>query len=161
MTDSKLYQNNFQPNGELLVLIVLVAIALMFGLSSCTPSRACRKWAKEMYKPDTHYVRDTIRIPEIKVDTHFVMKHDSTTETFYVDRDRLHIEIQRVRDTLLVKGRCDSIIKEVIKEVKVGVSQPCTQEGGQLCFELWWLWVVGGCIGLALLFGLALKIKNI
>jgi hypothetical protein len=162
MTDSKLYQNNYPPNSKWLVFIVLIVITLIFGLSGCLISKkACKEWAATTYKPDTKIVKEYIYIPEIKVDTQLIVRNDTTKETFFIDRERLHIKIERVRDTLRVTGRCDSIIKEVIKEVNVSVSQPCTEDEGQFCFTKWWAWVGIVLIAAGIVLGFALKIKNI
>jgi hypothetical protein len=164
MTDSDLYTENkniFPNGGKILLYVVLIVLAIMLLNGCLTTKKACREWAEATYKPDTKYVKEYIYVPEIKVETELVMKHDSLIEHFFIDKERLHIEIKRVRDTLIVKGRCDSIVKEVVKTVYVSVSQPCTEDEGQWCLEKWWLWVVLAGLGLACLVGVALKIKNI
>ena len=164
MIDSHLYSENrnlFPNRGKILLWVVLIVVAIMLLNGCLITKKACREWAAATYKPDTKIVKEYIYVPEIKVDTHFVLKNDTTVQNWFIDRDRFHVEIKRIHDTLHIKGRCDSIIKEVTKTVTVSVSQPCTQDSGQFCFEMWWLWVLLGVIGLGMTVGVAIKIKNI
>jgi hypothetical protein len=94
------------------VIAILVLFVLVFG---CSPqARLTRLVAKhpELKTNDTITVKDTVIIPAVKVDTSKVMKK---VDTFYIDRDRVHLEVIRHDDTIKVEGgsRSDTVIKEV------------------------------------------------
>lgn len=88
-------------------------LALLFVtsllLSSCKPLEPILQ---------TVTVRDTVIVPEVRIDTMLVTKPADTITLF---KDRLKVQIVRKHDTLLVAGECQTDTVYITKEVALPV----------------------------------------
>ena len=106
--------------GFILLLVVI--------LTSCSPvARFTRLVKKHPYliQKDTVTKVDTIRInvpletvdSVFQLDTFLIELHDTITVT----KDRLKVEIFRVKDSIIVNGKCDTVYIDKIIERKIPV----------------------------------------
>jgi hypothetical protein len=128
------------------VVVYLAVVAfwllVMFALHGCCPKIVPLEKRVEFH--------DTLIVTKpAKVDTHFVLK-DGEERVIY--KDKLRIEVQRLRDTLRVDGECkpDTVTVQVPlyyeKEAVIKTERETP----------WWNWLIIGVLGLAILI-LALK----
>ncbi|MCX7929071.1 MAG: hypothetical protein N2558_05335, partial [Patescibacteria group bacterium] len=71
----------------------------------------------ELLKKDSIFVHDTIITKEINTDTIFYPKH--FTDTFYLDREKLKIQIIRQRDTIRVHAKVQPDTVFVEKKIPI------------------------------------------
>jgi hypothetical protein len=100
--------------------LAIISIILL----SCSPKQRFDRLIKNhpyLLTTDTLVVRDTIRItvPEVKVDT--VVKVDQLYDTITIIKDQLKVKVWRVRDSVFINGKCDTVFIDKIIERKVPV----------------------------------------
>lgn len=110
----------------------LLYISLLF-LASCSIEKKCHRLEKRIVKnarfcqmimKDTITVKDTVYIGTVRKDSTFVMSN--TIDTFYLNKDRLHVQIYKEVDTIRVFAQCDGdtiYIKKIVEVDKVQVSE--------------------------------------
>lgn len=134
----------------LMVVIVSLMLAIAFG--GCSIEKKCHRLEGRIVKnakyctltlTDTLTVKDTVYIGTVRKDSTFVL--DKSVDTFYINNERLHVQIVKEYDTLRVNARCDSIY--VYKEIKVPYESVEVKEAavmlrsfGRFCKR--WFWVV-------------------
>jgi len=84
-------------------------LASVLLLASCKPLEPILQ---------TVTVRDTVIVPEVRIDTVIVTKPADTITLF---KDRLKVQIVRKHDTLLVAGECQTDTVYITKEVALPV----------------------------------------
>lgn len=104
-------------------------VILLILLQSCTPAQRLGRLVSkhpELVGIDTIYKQDTTIIEAVRADSTFIFSH--VTDTFYMDKDRLHVKIVRYNDTIQVFGECatDTIIKEIM--VQTNEVRPVVKE---------------------------------
>jgi len=92
-------------------------IILLLLLQSCSPAQRLGRLVKknpELVGIDTIYKSDTTVIEAVRADSTFIFS--KSIDTFYMDKERLHVKVVRHNDTIQVFGECatDTIIKEVM-----------------------------------------------
>lgn len=94
-------------------------IPLLFIIISCTPQRRFDRLVKKypyLLKSDTLVVRDTIRdtvritIPDVQVDT--VVNIKELYDTITIEKDRIKVQVYRVKDKVYISGKCDTVYIE-------------------------------------------------
>jgi hypothetical protein len=94
---------------------------IMFGCSAIKRHDRLVQRHPYVHQDKIDTIRDTVRItiPEIKVDTFYHM--DQLYDTIYLEKERLKVQIYRVRDSIYVSAKCDTIYQEKIisRPVKV------------------------------------------
>lgn len=106
------------------ILHFIAGFGLAGALFACSPierhSRLVEKYPF-VHTQDTVKIVDTVRItvPKIKVDT--VLSLQMLTDTVTIEKERLKIKLYRVRDSIYVEGKVDTLFieKEVIRKVPV------------------------------------------
>ncbi len=89
----------------------------MLLLQSCSPAQRLGRLVKknpELVGIDTIYKSDTTIIEAVRADSTFIFS--KSVDTFYMDKERIHVKVVRHNDTIQVFGECatDTIIKEVV-----------------------------------------------
>ena len=88
-------------------------------LIACTPQRRFDRLVKKypyLLTNDSIVVRDTIRdtiritIPEVEVDTVVTIKELYDTVT--IEKDRIKVQVYRVKDKVYISGKCDTVYIE-------------------------------------------------
>jgi hypothetical protein len=105
----------------------------------------------ELMIPDTIVISDTMTIPQVEADTVFYL--DSIHDTIILQKDRLEITLNRVHDTLYVRGKCKAdtiIILRSIPVEKIKIVKPDKLD--QLISKIPWL--ISGLIFIILLLAL-------
>jgi len=88
---------------------------LMLLVMGCSPAKRLERLIAlhpELVKADTVHVRDTFTFPRVKADTVFSLA--ALRDPVVIDKDRLHIELQTINDTMVVHGECkaDTVFRE-------------------------------------------------
>lgn len=115
--------------SKLQVVFRLVGFMLIsLFLASCSPTKRFARLVKKyphVLRLDTIKQIDTIRVnvPVVSVDTIFETQNfiEKLQDTIYVEKERLKIKMFRVRDSIFVEGKCDTIYIDKIIERKVPV----------------------------------------
>jgi hypothetical protein len=100
---------------------------------------------------DTIVINDTMTIPEVEADTVFYL--DSIHDTFLLQKDRLEVTLNRIHDTLYIRGKCKAdtiIIHRIVPVEKIKIVKPDKLD--QLILKIPWL--VSGLIFIILLMAL-------
>ena len=94
-------------------------IPIFIILLSCTPQRRFDRLVKKypyLLTNDSLIIRDTIRdtiritIPEVEVDTIVTIKE--LYDTVVIEKDRIKIQVYRVKDKVYISGKCDTVYIE-------------------------------------------------
>lgn len=94
-------------------------IIFLLVLTACTPQRRFDRLVKKypyLLTSDTLIVKDTIRdtirivIPDVQVDT--VVNIKELYDTIAIDKDRLKVQVWRVKDKVYINGKCDTVYIE-------------------------------------------------
>jgi len=94
--------------------ILKISLLLVLSIQTgCSPSARLNRFLTrhpELMIPDTIVISDTMTIPQVEADTAFYL--DSIHDTIILHKDRLEITINRIHDTLYIRGKCkaDTII---------------------------------------------------
>jgi len=122
------------------ILLLLFAWVLILLLNSCSCNSALKRVQKKCnYKvnTDTIYLRDSIVVKEVRLDTiTFAPLHD----TVYIQKDKLKIKYVKLSgDSIFIRGICeaDTIYKDrivTINKTEYKASRP------------WWHWFLGGML---------------
>lgn len=110
-------------------------IILILLFASCSPQAKFRRLVKnnpDLVKVNIITKLDTTFIPGVSVDSVVVgwigPDASSPTDTAYIYRDRVRVELVKVKDSIKVYAEClpDTIIKEIVTEVntQVDASRP-------------------------------------
>ncbi len=137
-------------------------IIVLLLLQSCSPAQRLGRLVKknpELVGIDTIYKSDTTIIEAVRADSTFIFS--KSIDTFYMDKERLHVKVVRYNDTIHVFGECatDTIIKEVM--VQTNTVNPVIKERkslGKTLLDFTLLLFALLCFGL-LLFWLASKLN--
>ena len=106
-------------------IIVLIVLGV---LVACSPTRRFNRLINKypyLITQDTVKQIDTvvISVPKVKVDS--VIQIDSFLidlhDTIIIEKERLKIELFRVKDSIIVNGNCDTVYLEKIIERKIPV----------------------------------------
>jgi len=132
--------------------ILKISLLLVLSIQAgCSPSTRLNRLLirhPELKIPDTIVISDTMTIPQVQADTVFYL--DSIHDTIILQKDRLEITLNRVHDTLYVRGNCKAdtiIIHRLIPVEKIKVVKPDKLD--QLISKIPWL--ISGLIGLLVL----------
>jgi hypothetical protein len=94
-------------------------IFFLLVLTACTPQRRFDRLVKKypyLLTSDTLVIRDTIRdtiritIPEVEVDTIVTVKE--LYDTITIKKDRIKVQVWRVKDKVYINGKCDTVYIE-------------------------------------------------
>lgn len=107
-------------------LVFFMAFAVF--LVSCSPTKRFARLVKKyphVLRLDTIKQIDTIRVnvPVVSVDTIFETQNfiEKLQDTIYIEKERLKIKMFKVRDSIFLEGKCDTIYVDKIIERKVPV----------------------------------------
>jgi len=126
-------------------------IILILVLQSCSPqSRLHRLIAHhpELSIVDSIHIKDTVIVPGMKFDTAFVFS--TKIDSVLVQKDHLHLVIQKVHDTLLIHAAVDPdtiYISKVVPVTKIKV----VKESFLTSFKTMLPWLVVALIALIIL----------
>ena len=128
-------------------LIILCGILLV----ACSPSQRLARLLEhhpELKIPDTLFIKDTVPLPFIQADTSWHI--DNLRDTAFLTKDRLEVSLQRLLDTIYLKGKCnaDTIYLEhqiPVEKIKLVKKDKIDQLIDQIP------WIVSGIIAVALL----------
>lgn len=106
------------------VLYFLAGFGLAGALIACAPVKRHARLVEKypfVHTQDTVEIRDTVRItvPEIRIDS--VFSYKMLLDTVTLEKENLKIKIYRIRDSIYVTAKSDTITltKEIIKKVPV------------------------------------------
>ena len=139
----------------------ILKISLLLVMSTqtgCSPTARLNRLLihhPELMIPDTIVISDTMTIPQVEADTVFYL--DSIHDTIILQKDRLEITLNRIHDTLYVRGKCkaDTIIIHrsiPVEKIKIVKSDKLDQLISKIP------WIISGLIGL-LVFAIVITLK--
>ena len=129
-----------------------LSLLLLLLLTSCSPQYRLNRLIAlhpELKTPDTIFIRDSLIVPQVQVDTMFDFK--TIRDTVIIQKDRLQIKLSRIHDTLFLTGQCkgDTVyINRKIPVEKIKIVKPDYLDN----FISRLPWIVIGFICLILLF---------
>jgi len=123
-------------------LILLKSILIACLLTSCSPSGRLERLVEhhpELKTTDTVRFFDIVPVPPVSIDT--TLPVISLADTAIISRDRLEISLLRIRDTVIVHGKCkaDTIIHEIlipVEHIKLVSQAP------KYCSFLKFIWII-------------------
>jgi hypothetical protein len=142
---------------------LLTAAFIAAALCGCSVQKKCdrierkivagAKHCLNLNRTDTITVKDTFFVGTIRKDSTFVM--NKTIDTFYLNKERLHVQIYKQHDTLMVHGQCDSIY--VVKEIRVPYEQIYVKELNVWIWKItrflkFWWWAIVLALALYLIY---------
>ncbi|PLX10727.1 MAG: hypothetical protein C0594_04455 [Marinilabiliales bacterium] len=92
----------------------------IFILSGCSAERRLHRLIAlhpELVKNDTIHIQDTAFIPETKVDT--IVHYSTLRDTITITKEKLHVKIHQVRDTVYIAAHQDPDTIIITKEIPV------------------------------------------
>ncbi len=104
------------------------SLLLILLLSSCSPQYRLNRLIAlhpELKTPDTIFIRDSLIVPQVQVDTMFDFK--TIRDTVIIQKDRLQIKLSKIHDTLFLTGKCkgDTVyINRKIPVEKIKIVKP-------------------------------------
>jgi hypothetical protein len=134
----------------------LFAAMVFMAIHGCTPQKRLQRLVKkhpELIKTDTIRIHDTIYTATIRHDT--VIHERALYDTIRIEKDRLRVEVFRVRDSVFISGTCIGDTIHYYKEVHhdtIHVAPPKPLTLWQR-IEKWLLWLL-----VALLFATLLRL---
>jgi len=131
-------------------------LSLLLLSTACSPQKKLERLVAhhpELRLADTILFRDSLKLPEVTLDTALALIRLS--DTTVIRKDRLEISLIRLRDTIYLKGRCkaDTIIRTLripVERIKLIKTEP--KENVLSKF----MWIAAGLIVIILL----LRIRN-
>ncbi len=142
---------------SILKISLLLVLSIQTGCSPTARLNRLLNHHPELKIPDTILITDTITIPQVEVDTVFYL--DSIHDTIILQKDRLEISLNRIHDTLYIRGKCRAdtmIIHRLIPVEKIKIVKPDKLD--QLISKT--PWMISGLICIILFFALlVLKFK--
>ena len=84
-----------------------LSLLLLLLLSSCSPQYRLNRLLAlhpELKTPDTIFIKDSVIVPQVQVDTLFDFK--TIRDTVIIQKDRLQIKLRKIHDTLFLTGKC-------------------------------------------------------
>jgi len=131
---------------------ILYLLFLLLLLSSCSPQYRLKRLIAlhpELKIPDTLFIRDSVIIPQVQVDTMLDLK--TIQDTVIIQKDRLQIKLSRIHDTLFLTGKCKGDTVYITRKIpveKIKIVKPDYLDD----FISKLPWIVIGLICLILLF---------
>lgn len=124
----------------------LYFFVLIFTIS-CSPIQRHTRLVKKfphVHTNDTIVFTDTLKIsvPEIKKDTVFYHEtfYTQLLDTIVIHKDRLKVQLMRVKDSIYIEGKCDTIKVEKVVIRKIPIKYYETESS-------WLKWVIIIAIG--------------
>ena len=105
-----------------------LSLLLILLLTSCSPQYRLNRLIAlhpELKTPDTIFIRDSLIVPQVQVDTMFDLK--TIRDTVIIQKDRLQIKLSKIHDTLFLTGKCkgDTVyINRKIPVEKIKIVKP-------------------------------------
>ena len=130
---------------------LLLVLSIQTGCSPSTRLNRLLTRHPELMISDTIVINDTMTIPQVVADTVFYL--DSLHDTIILQKDRLEITLNRIHDTLYIRGKCKAdtiIIHRIIPVEKIKIVKPDKLD--QLISKIPWL--ISGLIFIILLWAL-------
>jgi len=97
-----------------------ISLLLLLLLSSCSPQHRLTRLIAlhpELKVPDTIVIRDSLIVPQVRVDTMLDIK--TILDTVIIQKDRLQIKLSRIHDTLFVSGKCKGDTVYITRKIPV------------------------------------------
>jgi len=140
-------------NNQIMKIITKILFILFLCLIvSCSPSYRLNRLLAlhpELKVPDTLFIRDSLIVPQIQVDT--MLDFKTIRDTVIIQKDRLQIKLRRIHDTLFLTGKCKGDTVYITRKIPVEkIKIFKTDKIDNLISKL--PWIVIGFIGLILLF---------
>ena len=98
-------------------LMLLLILCLITGCSPTYRLNRLLALHPELKVPDTLFIRDSLILPQVQVDTMFDFK--TIRDTVVIEKDRLQIKLSRIHDTLFLTGQCKGDTVYITRKIPV------------------------------------------
>ena len=98
----------------------LMLLLILCFITGCSPSYRLNRLLAlhpELKTPDTLFIRDSLILPQVQVDTMFDFK--TIRDTVVIEKDRLQIKLSRIHDTLFLTGQCKGDTVYITRKIPV------------------------------------------
>ncbi len=125
---------------------------MIFLLTSCSPQYRLNRLIAlhpELKTADTLFIRDSVIVPQVQVDT--ILDFKTIRDTVVIQKDRLQIKLSKIHDTLFLTGKCKGDTVYITRKIpveKIRIVKPDYLDN----FISKLPWIVIGLICLVLLF---------
>ena len=95
-------------------------LLLILLLSSCSPQYRLNRLLAlhpELKIPDTLFIRDSVIVPQVQVDT--ILDFKTIRDTVVIQKDRLQIKLSKIHDTLFLTGKCKGDTVYITRKIPV------------------------------------------
>ena len=129
-----------------------LSLLIFLFFSSCSPQYRLNRLLAlhpELKTPDTIFIRDSLIVPQVQVDT--MLDFKTIRDTIIIKKDRLQVKFIKIHDTLFLTGKCkgDTVyINRKIPVEKIKIVKPDYLDN----FISRLPWIVVGLICLILIF---------
>ena len=130
----------------------LSLLLLLLLLASCSPQYRLNRLLAlhpELKIPDTIFIRDSLIVPQVQVDT--MLDFKTIRDTVIIQKDRLQIKLRKIHDTLFLTGKCKGDTVYITRKIpveKIKIVKPDKLDN----FISKLPWIVMGLISLILFF---------
>ena len=130
----------------------IITLLILILLTGCSPQHRLTRLIAlhpELKVPDTIVIRDSLIVPQVRVDTMLDIK--TILDTVIIQKDRLQIKLSRIHDTLFLTGKCQGDTVYITRKIPVEkIKIVKADKIDNLISKL--PWIVIGLISLILLF---------
>ena len=98
----------------------ILPFLMILLLSSCSPQYRLNRLLAlhpELKTIDTLFIRDSLIVPQIQVDTILDLK--TIPDTVIIQKDRLQIKLSKIHDTLFLTGKCKGDTVYITRKIPV------------------------------------------
>ena len=102
------------------IITKILFILFLCLIVSCSPSYRLNRLVAlhpELKVPDTLFIRDSLIVPQIQVDT--MLDINTIRDTVIIQKDRLQVKLSRIHDTLFLTGRCKGDTVYITRKIPV------------------------------------------
>jgi len=102
------------------IITKILFILFLCLIASCSPSYRLNRLLAlhpEFKIPDTLFIRDSLIVPQVQVDT--ILDFKTIRDTVVIQKDRLQVKIHRIHDTLFLIGKCKGDTVYITRKIPV------------------------------------------
>jgi len=107
-------------NQIMKIITKILFILFLCLIVSCSPSYRLNRLLAlhpELKIPDTLFIRDSLIVPQVQVDT--ILDFKTIRDTVIIQKDRQQIKLHRIHDTLFLSGKCKGDTVYITRKIPI------------------------------------------